>query len=108
MRAAPAIIFVLLVVSCVPNGPAIGPSAPLSPSPPNRVAPPSGGLVEYPLPDPIAPGSSCAGCGRASVSAVAAGADGNIWFADPGHGSVGRITPSGAVNELALPDGGGA
>jgi streptogramin lyase len=105
MRAALAIVLLLLAVSCTPNGPAMRPSAALSPSPAHRVALTSGGVVEYPLPDPSAPGSSCAGCGRSSVSAVAAGADGNIWFADPGLGSVGRITPSGAVTELALPAG---
>jgi len=63
----------------------------------------SGGVIEYPLPEPISPGSSCAGCGRASVSLIAAGADGNVWFADAGHRAVGRITPAGAITEVALP-----
>jgi streptogramin lyase len=60
-------------------------------------------VIEYPLPDAIAPGSGCTGCGRASVGVVAAGADGNIWFADPGHRAFGRITPSGAITETGLP-----
>jgi streptogramin lyase len=60
-------------------------------------------VIEYPLPDPIAPGGVCTGCGHGSVGVVAAGADGNIWFADPGHRAVGRITPSGAITEIGLP-----
>ncbi|HEX4108367.1 MAG TPA: hypothetical protein VHX88_09555 [Solirubrobacteraceae bacterium] len=35
-----------------------------------------------------------------SVSAIAAGSDGAIWFADPPD--VGRITPAGAISEFAL------
>jgi len=63
----------------------------------------SGGVVEYPVPDPIAPGASCFGCGQASLGAIVAGPDGNIWFIDSGHYKVGRLTPSGAISEFDLP-----
>jgi streptogramin lyase len=59
-------------------------------------------VIEYPLPNPLPPGSGCVDCGQASTSAIAAGADGNLWFADAGHRAVGRITPSGDVTEFEL------
>lgn len=110
MRAALALCL-LLVVGCTANGPAIrssrspspSHSASSSPSPSLRTALTTGGVIEYALPDPPQPGESCSGCGRASVGAIAAGADGNIWFNDAGHRAVGRITTSGAVTELPLP-----
>jgi virginiamycin B lyase len=35
--------------------------------------------------------------------ALAAGADGNIWFSEFRTGKIGRITPAGAITEFALP-----
>jgi streptogramin lyase len=37
--------------------------------------------------------------------ALTKGPDGNVWFTEPGEGRVGVMTPSGAVSEVALPDG---
>ena len=34
---------------------------------------------------------------------IAAGADGNLWFAENGADKIGRITPGGVVSEFALP-----
>jgi streptogramin lyase len=109
MRAAVAIVLLLLLASCAATGPAIRSAASPArsatspvPSPAHRAVLTSGGVVEYSLPDPIPPGSSCSDCGQASAGAMAAGADGNVWFADTGQRAVGRITPSGAVTEFAL------
>lgn len=39
----------------------------------------------------------------ATPSAIASGPDGNLWFADlAGHGAIGRVTPGGAITELAV------
>jgi streptogramin lyase len=39
------------------------------------------------------------------VSTIAAGSDGNIWYADGGRRKIGRVTPSGgAITEFGLPD----
>ncbi len=59
-------------------------------------------MIEYPLPNPGPPGSGCVDCRQAGAGPIAAGADGNLWFADGGNRAVGRITPSGAVTEFAL------
>lgn len=48
--------------------------------------------------------SSYAGAGRHSVG-VAAGPDGNLWFAQ-GMPNMGQITPMGKVTEFAQPAGG--
>ena len=90
MRAALAIIVLMSAVSCIPNGPAV---------PSHHAVLTSGGVVEYALPDPPMPGESCVGCGRATISGMAAGPDGNVWFVDTGHRAVGHITPSGVVTE---------
>jgi streptogramin lyase len=34
---------------------------------------------------------------------IIAGADGNLWFTDPGANAIGRITPDGHVQEFAVP-----
>ncbi|MEO8754142.1 MAG: hypothetical protein ABI624_15845 [Casimicrobiaceae bacterium] len=50
-----------------------------------------------------------AGTGSPDVTtgtAIAAGADGNIWFTEKIAGKVGRITPSGAIAEFSLPGSG--
>src|SRR2546425_6681080 len=88
MRAVLA-VYVLVAVGC--TGPIGQPAARATPQ---KLA--SGGVVEYPVPDPIAPGASCFGCGQASLG-------GNIWFLDSGHYKVGRLTAVGAVTEFNLP-----
>jgi streptogramin lyase len=107
MRAALAICL-LLCIACTANGPAVRPASASPTSSPARVSLTSGGVIEYALPDPQAPGSSCSDCGRASLTRIAAGADGNIWFTDAGRRKVGRITPAGAITEFGLPDTGGS
>ena len=110
MRAGLAIVLLLLTVGCTANGPAVrAASSPSSsrvasstPSPARHPTLTSGGVIEYALPNPISPGSSCSDCGLASAGAIAAGADGNIWFSDAGRRAVGRITPSGVVTEFAF------
>lgn len=54
---------------------------------------PTGVVTEYPLPavpprDPIG---------------ITTGSDGALWFAEPGTSSIGRITASGALTEVAVP-----
>src|SRR2546428_4232968 len=95
MRAVLA-VGVLVAVGC--TGPIGQPAARATPQ---KLA--SGGVVEYPVPDPIAPGASCFGCGQASLGGIVAGPDGNIWFLDSGHYKVGRLTAVGAVTEFNLP-----
>src|SRR2546428_3056414 len=95
MRAVVA-VYVLVAVGCA--GPIGQPAARATPQ---KLA--SGGVVEYPVPDPIAPGASCFGCGQASLGGIVAGPDGNIWFLDSGHYKVGRLTAVGAVTEFNLP-----
>jgi streptogramin lyase len=63
----------------------------------------SGGVVEYAVANPSAPGVSCAGCGTASLSGMTVGPDGNVWFFDTGLSLVGRITPAGAITEFKVP-----
>jgi streptogramin lyase len=108
MRAAFAACL-LLAIGCTANGPAIAhrsaapsPSASSMPTlSPGKLA--SGGVIEYPVPNPLSPGASCFGCGQASLGGIVAGADGNLWFADGGQNKVGRMTPSGAITEFGLP-----
>jgi virginiamycin B lyase len=114
MRAALSIC-VLLAVGCTASGPLVRPASQSpsqvalgSPSPSTRASLSSGGVIEYALPDPQPPGSSCEGCGRASVNGIAAGSDGNLWFTDSGHQKVGRITPAGAITEFDLPAAAGS
>jgi streptogramin lyase len=99
VRAAVALCL-LLVVACTGH-PTLSFSTKPSPSPP-KIA--SGGVVEYAVPNPIAQGGSCFGCGQASLVGIAAGADGNLWFVDTGQYKVGRITPSGLITEFAVPE----
>ena len=91
MRPA-LLIFLLLIEACAGSQPAS-----------QRVQLKSGGIVEYKVPNPLPSGTSCFGCGQASLGGIAAGADGNLWFVDPGQDKVGRITPSGAITEFDLP-----
>ena len=98
MRAALAVCL-LIVASCTSTVDRPSPSS--SPSQGPVLA--SGGVLEYPVPDPISPGASCFGCGQASLGGIAAGADGNLWFANGGQYKVGRMTPSGAVTQFDLP-----
>ena len=55
------------------------------------------------MPNPIAQGSGCFGCGQASLGGITAGSDGNLWFVDGGRYKVGRMTPSGSLTEFDLP-----
>ncbi|HEV2032957.1 MAG TPA: hypothetical protein VGU71_01965 [Candidatus Dormibacteraeota bacterium] len=112
MRAALAICL-LFAVGCTAAGPAVAHRSPTSsasassiptskPTPsPGRLA--SGGVIEYPVPDPISPGAGCFGCGLATLGAIATGADGNLWFTNGGQYKVGRMTPSGALTQFDLP-----
>jgi virginiamycin B lyase len=50
-------------------------------------------ITEFPLP-PLNFG------GGSGATAITSGPDGNLWFADPIAGSVGRITPDGQVTEF--------
>src|SRR5713226_325968 len=95
MRAVLAVC-VLHVVGCTG---AMG--QPAARATPHMLA--SGGVLEYPVPDPIAPGASCFGCGQTSLGAIVAGPEGNIWFLDGGRYKVGRLTPSGGITEFELP-----
>src|SRR5258708_26481071 len=114
MRAAVAICR-LLVVGCTANGPAVAPRSPaLSPSvswaPTSRPTPSpgkltSGGVIEYAVPNPSPTGSGCAGCGKASLSGITAGRDGNVWYFDVGQTLVGRVTPAGVITQFAVPAG---
>ncbi|MGO8947078.1 MAG: virginiamycin B lyase [Ktedonobacterales bacterium] len=49
----------------------------------------SGALQEFPLPDP----TSFIGC-------IAVGRDGNIWYTNSSDEAIGRLTPTGAVQEF--------
>src|SRR5262245_27188928 len=53
-------------------------------------------ITEFALP-PLSLGGSF------GATAITAGPDGNVWFADPGAHAVGRITPSGQVTEFPSP-----
>jgi len=97
MRAAIAVCL-LLAFAC--TGPSPQPSASTTPSRPQLA---SGGVVEYPVPNPISTGSACFGCGQASLGRIVTGADGNLWFTNGGQYKVGRITPSGAITQFDLP-----
>jgi streptogramin lyase len=100
MRAAIAVCL-LLAVAC--TGPVGRSSSSPSPSPSHRSVLASGGVIEYAVPNPIAPGSGCFGCGQASLGGIVAGADGNVWFTNPGQYKVGRVTRSGAITQFDLP-----
>jgi streptogramin lyase len=63
----------------------------------------SGGVVEYPVPNPSPSGTTCAGCGTASLSGITAGPDGNAWYFDFGQKLVGRVTPGGSITQFAVP-----
>jgi streptogramin lyase len=62
-----------------------------------------GGVVEYSVPNPSPSGSTCSGCGTASLSGIAAGPDGNVWYFDFGRKLVGRVTPAGSITQFAAP-----
>jgi virginiamycin B lyase len=49
------------------------------------------GLTEFSIPSPSTP------------SSIAAGPDGNLWFGDLARSAIGRVTPAGAITELAAP-----
>ncbi len=98
MRVAVALCLVVALACTGHPNPSL--STKPSPSPP-KIA--SGGVIEYTVPNPIGQGSSCFDCGQASLTGIAAGGDGNLWFVDAGQRKVGRITPSGTITEFGLP-----
>src|SRR5579872_16707 len=51
-------------------------------------------LASYPIPT-----------NNAQPYGLAAGPDGNVWFAEFYSGKIGRVTPSGTMSEFALPTG---
>lgn len=97
VRVALALCLVL-TVAC--TGTVGQPFPKASPSPPKLA---SGGVVEYPVPNPSPIGSGCADCGKASLSGIAAGPDGSVWFFDVGQNLVGRVTPAGSITQFAVP-----
>lgn len=56
----------------------------------------TGQVTEYPL----------GGESQAEIGGIVAGADGNLWFANPAGGTIGRSSPSGEIVEFPLPDRG--
>jgi virginiamycin B lyase len=62
---------------------------------------PSGEFREFPIPLPsgLPPGLPW----QADPRYIAAGAEGDMWFTDPGTESVGRVTPSGEITEYRIP-----
>src|ERR1700730_7426692 len=97
MRAALAVCL-LLAIAC--TGPTARPSATSTPRGPKLA---SGGVVEYPVPNSSPSGGTCAGCGTASLSGIAAGPDGNMWYFDVGQNLIGRVTPAGSITQFAVP-----
>ena len=91
------VLCLLLAVAC--TGPIAQPSSNATPQP--KLA--SGGVVEYAVPNPSPSGSTCAGCGTASLSGIAAGPDGNVWYFDVGQKLVGRVSPNGSITQFPLP-----
>jgi len=63
-------------------------------------------VVEYPVPNP--PLANVPGCFTCAdgLGKVALGGDGNVWFADPAHNKIGRITPAGSITEFDVPGSG--
>src|SRR5512135_2025924 len=53
---------------------------------------PSSPVTEFSLPTP-----------NSRPYGITTGPDGNLWFTEFGSDKIGRITPSGAVSEFALP-----
>jgi streptogramin lyase len=53
-------------------------------------------INEYPVP-------LLAGSGVSGLSGITTGPDGNLWFTEDEAGKIGRMTPSGALTEFALP-----
>src|SRR5712692_3614646 len=105
MRSAIAACLLLAVACTGPIGHSSSPPSP-APSPSHRPVLASGGVVEYSVPNPSPSGSTCAGCGTASLSGIAAGPDGNVWYFDVGQSLVGRVTPTGSIKQFAVPGAG--
>ncbi len=64
---------------------------------------PSGELREFSIPTPPSTGFPSGLEWRAEPRYLALGAEGDIWFTDPGTESVGRVTPAGEVTEYRIP-----
>ena len=96
MRVSP-VVCLLLAVAC--TGPIAQQSSNATPQP--KLA--SGGVVEYAVPNPSPSGSTCAGCDIASLSGIAAGPDGNVWYFDVGQKLVGRVSPNGSITQFPVP-----
>src|ERR1700682_425632 len=111
MRVALAVSF-LLVIGCTATGPLVAQRSPTPSNAPSSmpttspVTLASGGVIEYPIPNPSPIGSGCAGCGKASLSGITAARDGNIWYFDVGQTLVGRVTPAGVITQYPVPAAG--
>src|SRR5436305_10880648 len=53
---------------------------------------PVGALTEFTIPT-----------ANSNPEAIAAGPDGNLWFAERNANQVGRVTPTGTITEFTLP-----
>ncbi len=78
---------VLVTMSGVLASAGTASSSPASPAKPGRIQ-------EFAVPTP-----------DADLIGIAAGGDGNIWFAEDFVGKVGRVTPDGVVTEFPIPKG---
>ena len=43
---------------------------------------------------------------KSLAAGIASGADGNLWFTEPGSNKIGRVTTTGSFTEFAIPTGG--
>jgi streptogramin lyase len=68
---------------------------------------PNGAITEFAMPGArLEAGEEAEGAGSVTGYAViTAGADGNLWYADPALPYIGRITPEGVVTRFLLPAG---
>src|SRR5713101_9596232 len=102
MRSAIAACLLLAVACTGPIGHSSSPPSP-APSPSHRPVLASGGVVEYSVPNPSPSGSTCAGCGTASLSGIAAGPDGYVLYFDVGQKLVGLVSPNGSITQFPVP-----
>jgi virginiamycin B lyase len=98
-----SVLVLVLLLSC--SGPTAKPTSSSRPSPRASAATnlSTGGIVEYPVPDPGTHPTDCYGLCRPSLGSMARGPDGNIWYVDVARSVVGKITPSGQVLQYPVP-----
>ena len=92
------VVGLFVCLACNPSPTASSHSAS---TPPHAKTLSSGGVIEYPVPNP-----GCSTCAQEGLGKVALGGDGNVWFADPAQNKVGRITPEGSITEFDVPGSG--